>query len=169
MSALTAIATPLIAGLQLAGGIQGKRDADKWSDLYLQLGAEQKRAMALQSEKLYGEIVSSYAANNINPWRGSPVDVLADAAINEALNADKAEFGYEMRAARATTEGLANLMSGVSGAFSTIVGGVAAWGQRPKNLETGFYEGADPWEKFFTGEGTTGDFSPAVAAPEVFG
>ena len=159
MSAITALATPIMAGLQLAGGIQGKRDADKWSDLYLQLGAEQKRAMAVQSEKLYGEIISSYAANNINPWRGSPVDVLADAAINEALNGDKAEFGYEMRAARIENEGIANLLAGVSGAFSTIVGGISAWQNMPKAVDVP----GDPWEA----QGL--DPWSVVLAPEVVG
>lgn len=125
MSGMTFAAAGLSSIFQLAAGIEGYRQGSDYAQVLRIQGAEARRQANRAGAKVLGRTVAVASKQGRNPYSGSAYDILLENAMEEALTADIAAFGFEMEAQNAENVATADLVAGISGSVTTAIQGIS--------------------------------------------
>lgn len=120
-------ALPLVsAGLSIAGGIAGKRNADAEAKARRRLGAVEAEDRRRQTRRLIASQQVAFAKAGVATGAGTPLDVLGDTVAEEELAALRIRFGRESESDALKRQGDLALFKGIAGGLGTILGGVGS-------------------------------------------
>jgi len=125
------------AGGQLAMGIMGLQSGKDRSDLLLKANEERIRARRRHATRLWGAQIAGYAAGGVDVNRGTPVDVIGQTALFEAMEIEWLRFEGELAAWNAEMDAGTRAATSFAGAGQAFAKATAAWPEPPEEIPEG--------------------------------
>jgi len=125
LGGLSGISTGLGAFSQIGGGLAQFHQAKANAKALNRIGKIEAADVRRQTRRLLGREQVAAAASGVDPTQGSALDIQAEAALEGEVAALRARFARDSQARAIKAEGKAALIRGISGASSSLLGGLA--------------------------------------------
>jgi hypothetical protein len=122
-----AVSTAVAAGGSIAAGVQQQQTAKADAKEATQVAAYDEAQSRDRAKRLLGAQRAAYAKAGVD-MSGTPLDVTADTAAQQEIDALAIRWGGQQRAAGFRAQGQQSLIEGVSSAGSSILSGATKWG-----------------------------------------
>jgi len=126
---------PLItAGLSIAGGVIGKRNADAEAKTIRALGKVEAEDRRRQTRRLLASQKVAFAKAGVATNQGTPLDVMGDTVAEEELAALRIRFGRKSQSEAIKRQGDLALFQGIVSGAGTILGSLdpSVFSSKPK-------------------------------------